>query len=367
MPEQITAEVAEPSDQDIDQILSLNTLEYGPKDIIATRADFEWRCDQNPAGPAAIPVIRDRRGRVVGFMFMVPMRVRIKGEDYRAAMGSNLVIQPEYRNTFGYVKLIRKFEQTLRDKDIPLHFSFISEENYQQLRASGNQTAHTIPLLIKPFNFKVFVDDYFTGKWQRLVLRQAGRLVSPVFFRKLLLHGADEIVVRTIENFDAGFDEFWRLTKDRYPVMVIRDRAFLSWRFAPVSGRTYHILAAYRRGRIMGYMVIRCATVRGVKTGLILDLLVRDDHPLKMKIGTCLMSQAEVFFRTRGMSVAAALMLPQAIEYRILRKCGYWQLPAAISPMLNRFVFFIHNGPQERLKAMTIEDWFVTLADYETH
>lgn len=365
-PNRITVEYAGRSKHDIDQILGLNRLEYGPKDIIATRADFAWRCDENPAGPTVITVMRDPRGDIVGYIFLVPIKARIRGADRLAAMGTNLVIQSDYRNTVGYVKLIRQFERSLRENSIPLHYSFISEKFYRQLRGRGTQTACTIPLLIKPLNLRALIEDYFPGKWQRLMIRQAGRVISPFFFTKPSLHCADEIVVQTTDSFDSRFDEFWEWTKDKYSAMVIRDRAFLSWRFAPVSGRDYHILAAYRRDQMLGYMVIRCATVRGIKTGLILDLLLLD-HPRQMEAGMCLISQAEAFFRTREMSLAAALMSPQVVEYRILFKSGYRCLAPAISPRPFRLAFFLHDKAQESLKSLTIGDWFITFADHESH
>jgi hypothetical protein len=364
--DRLTVEIAGRSAHDIDQILTLNALEYGESDIIATQADFDWRCNRNPAGPAVISVIRNRQGDVVGFIFMEHVRMRVNGENCRAAMGTNLVIQSDYRNTFGYVKLIRQFEQTLRHEGIPLHFSFVSEEYYQHLRARESQTAYTIPLLIKPLNFKAMIEAYFQGKWQHFFGNQARWLLAPFFLRKPVMRRDNEIVVRAVENIDAGFDEFWQQTRDKYPAVVIRDRAFLSWRFAPVSGRNYYTFAAYRRDRMLGYVVIRCATIRGIKTGIILDLLV-GDHPLQMDAGACLMSQAEAFFRTKGMSMAAGLMVPKAVEYRILKKSGYRPLPAAISPRPYRFAFFIHNSPLERLKSLSMRDWFITFADFESH
>src|SRR5262245_48042744 len=94
--------------EDAAKILELNKLEYGINDILATPADFDWRCNQNPAGRAIIPVIRNGRHDVAGFIWVVPLRLRIKGQDRVVATGTNLVIQPEYRNTFAYIKLIRR-------------------------------------------------------------------------------------------------------------------------------------------------------------------------------------------------------------------------------------------------------------------
>jgi hypothetical protein len=281
-------------------------------------------------------------------------------------MGTNLVIQPEYRHTFGYVKLLRHFEYALRDHAIPLHFSFVSEENYKQLRANRPQTAFTVPLLAKPLDYEALAEAYFTSKWKRFIGGRAGWLLSPLFSEKPLLKRNNEITIRTIEQFDGDFDEFWRHVQDNYPVMVVRDRAFLAWRFAPVSRRRYHILVAQLRGRMLGYTVIRCATVRGIKTGLILDLLVTD-QPLGMEAGMYLMAQAEAFFRVQGMSLIAGMMVPWAKEYRILRRCGHRDVPLAIAPRQSRFAFFLHNASQETLNSLSTRDWFITLADYESH
>jgi hypothetical protein len=363
---QLATDLARRDDHDIGQILAVNTSEYGSDDILATREDFFWRYDQNPAGQGVIPVIRNRRGDVVGFIWLVPIRIRIKGQDCSVAIGTNLVIQPEYRRTFGYVKLLRQFECAVRDHDIPLHFSFVSEENYKQLRLNRPRTAFTVPLLAKPLDYDALARDYFTSKWKRFIGSRAGWLLSPLFREKPFLKRNNEITIRAIEQFDGDFDEFWRHVQDNYPVMVVRDRAFLAWRFAPVSRRRYHILVAQLRGQMLGYTVIRCATVRGIKTGLILDLLVADG-PLGMEAGMYLMAQAEAFFRTQEMSLMAGLMAPWAKEYRILRRSGHRDVPLAIAPRRSRFAFFVHSASQETLNSLSTRDWFITLADYESH
>lgn len=351
---------------DEDDILALNRMEYGPTDILATAEDFYWRYAQNPAGQAIISVVRDcEGGSVIGFIWIVPLRIRVKDQDRLAATGTNLVIHPEYRNTFGYPKLLRRFQQVFRDRDILLHFSFVSKEAYRRQREYNPQTVSTIPLLVKPLNFESLAQTYFTGRWQRFIMGWAGQLVSPFFFRQRPAASSGEITVRATDQFDEGFDEFWHRVQDKYPVMVIRDRAFLAWRFARVSGRRYHILAAQARDQMLGYAVLRCATIRGVKTGLIMDILVTNGL-LGETAGACLMAEAESYFRTQEMSLAGALMVPLASEYRILQQAGYANLPQAIAPRVFRFAFFVHNTSERDLISLSARDWFITLADYES-
>jgi hypothetical protein len=347
-------------------ILALNRMEYGPTDILATPEDFDWRYAQNPAGQAIIAVVRDGDSHsVVGFIWIVPLRIRVKGQDRLAATGTNLVIHSEYRNTFGYTKLIRRFQRVFRDNDIPLHFSFISEEAYWQQRERNPQTVATIPLLVRPLNLKSLAQTYSTKGWQRFVIGQAGRLALPFFFRQRPGASEEEITVQTADQFDVGFDEFWHKACDKYPVMVIRDRAFLSWRFAQVSGRHYHILVARARDQMLGYAVLRCATIRGIKTGLIMDFLVTDGV-LGETAGDWLMAEAEAYFRAQEVSLIAGLMVPFAAEHQILCRAGYARIPPVFTPRTFRFAFFVHNTCERDLISLFGRDWFITTADYES-
>jgi len=350
---------------DVDRILELNRLEYGGGDILATRADFAWRYNQNPAGQAIVPVIRDERHSVVGFIWIVPLHLRIKGQNRRAATGTNLVIHPEHRNTFGYPKLLRRFEQALRENDIPLHFSFVSEQTYRRQRERAPQAFTTIPLLVKALDTKSLAHTYFTKEWQRFILGWASQFVSPLLFRGRPIACSEEITVRAVDQFGASFDEFWAKVRDKYPVMSIRDGAFLTWRFANVSGRCYRILAAHTHDQMLGYAVLRCATTRNIKVGLVMDLLVTDGV-LGKTAGSCLMAEAETYFQAQGMSLAVGLMVPTASEYHVLRSAGYARLPRALTRRAFHFAFFVHNTDERDLTSLSVRDWFVTLADYES-
>jgi hypothetical protein len=351
--------------EDADRILELNRLEYGEGDILATRADFVWRHDRNPAGQAIVPVIRDGRGSVVGFIWIVPLRLCIKGQDRLAATGTNLVIHPEYRDTFGYPKLLNKLEQALRENYIALHFSFVSEQTSRRQRERAPQTVTTIPLLVKALDTKSLAHSFLRKEWQRFIVGQAGQLVSPLLFRGRSRACSEGITVRAVDQFGASFDEFWARVRDKYPVMSIRDRAFLAWRFANVSGRCYNILVASAYDRMLGYAVLRCTTIRNTKVGLVMDLLVTDDA-LGEAAGASLMAEADIYFRTQKMPLAAGLMVPFASEYKVFRRVGFLSLPSAFMPRKFHFAFYVHNTGASDLMSLSIMDWFVTLADYES-
>ena len=65
-PGQVVTDLARPEDREA--ILALNRLEYGPADILANETDFAWRWEQNPAGPAVVPILRDPEHTVISVL-----------------------------------------------------------------------------------------------------------------------------------------------------------------------------------------------------------------------------------------------------------------------------------------------------------
>jgi len=350
---------------DIDQILELNQIEYGKHDILATRTDFDWRYRQNPAGEAIVPVVRDEQNNIIGFIWTLPLHLRIKGKNYLAATGTNLVTHPRYRNSFAYIKLLRQFEQVFKQKDIPLHFSFVSEKAYRQQKKRNPLTVSIIPLLIRPLSLKGLAQANVVKNWQRFILDWIDRFMSRLLFRPKSIVLTEQIAVQAIDQFDKRFDDFWLKIQDKYPVMAARDQAFLAWRFAELSGRRYKILVAQTAARMCGYAVLRCSTIRGVSVGLLLDFLTTDDE-IGRKAASILLAQVEAYFRKEQMPLVATIMPSFTTEYHHLRRAGYLHWPAGFSPRPIRFAYYLHNDPSHDLTSLSASDWFVTLADYES-
>jgi hypothetical protein len=355
-------DLADPDD--IEGILALHKSAYEQPDKLATPADFVWRHDQNPAGQAQVPILRNETNKIIGSIWIVPLRLRFKARNCLAASGMDLIIDSEHRNTFAYTKLLRHFQRVLRKQNYPLHFSFVSEEAYRTHRHRSPQTAWTVPLLVKPLNPSLLAETYWSNRWQRHFVKPVSRLASIFLARHKGWKTQEGITVRHIYRFDRVFDRFWHDLQDKYPLMLIRDRTFLTWRFNNTPLRQYRILVAEAGSKLLGYTVIRCAKIRGVDTGMVLDFLITDEA-LGAEAGMSLLAQAETFFREQQMAVSLGLMSSFSTEYSLLRQAGYIDLPPKLSPRPVRFALFIHDDTQPGLDSLSKRDWFITFADHE--
>jgi hypothetical protein len=281
-------------------------------------------------------------------------------------MASNLVIHPDYRKGLGYAKLMLCFKGVFKKNDIPLHYSFISEKAYQRQLVHDPRTVATIPTLIKIYDSKKVIDSYVQGHLKKNLLKLGGWIAIPLLFSKRRIPPGDTIVVKRYKDFDSRFDDFWQNIRDYHSASVIRDRSFLNWRFLPISGRDYVILGAESKDRLLGYAVLRCATVRGIEMGIVADLMVTYDR-LGRDAGHSLLDEAESWFRECRMASSLALISFGSEQYRLLIRAGYIRLPEFLSPKAFRFGVNVHTSQSQDLCSLSTKDWFVTIADYESY
>ena len=122
--------------------------------------------------------------------------------------------------------------------------------------------------------------------------------------------------IRTVEEFDARFDEFCAEAATPFDLIAERTAAFLNWRYADPRAGDFTIRVAEREGRLLGYMV----TKTGAELTSVADLLVA---PGEAAVAGALIEEAVRAGREAG-SAAVSCWLPQRHPYRrALRAAGF--------------------------------------------
>ncbi len=103
-----------------------------------------------------------------------------------------------------------------------------------------------------------------------------------------------DLKILKISSFDARFDRLWQKVSPVYPVIAVRDSAYLNWRYAKEPGGRYVFFAAEKEGKIRGYIIVR--PVSKARTGVIVDLLdVREPE-----VTQALLRRAMDYFAANG-------------------------------------------------------------------
>jgi GNAT superfamily N-acetyltransferase/predicted N-acetyltransferase YhbS len=363
----LRADVYRPGDEA--DILALNRLEYGLPDVMTNPEDFRWRYAENPAGQTQISVVRDEQTRrVVGFAWMIPLQMRIFGQNYLAVLTANQLVHPDYRDGLAYAKLIRHRQRMFRQLGVPFRYSFPIETLFERTGSLERMSSFTIPLLVRPLNMVKLAQPLLTWRGLQMLVGWGGQVIIPLLFRSQA-KGTQQhrLEIEWLDQFDERFDGFWARVQDKYAIMAVRNRVYLAWRFAPVSERTYRILVASAGDELAGYVVLRCTDeIRGIPTGLIMDLLLEPGSRGE-KAGLLLMAEAWQYFRAKGVGLVGGLALPHTVEYQVMRHAGYRPCPQRLVPRVFRVAFNCYDPALPDTARVQANDWFVTIADYEAH
>ena len=83
--------------------------------------------------------------------------------------------------------------------------------------------------------------------------------------------------VAPVEAPGPEFDALWGAVKTRYDALLVRDRAWVAYRYAAAPGVSYRLLLAHVHDRPAGYLVYRVLPGGGRLRGWIADLFTAPD------------------------------------------------------------------------------------------
>lgn len=194
---------------------------------------------------------------------------------------------------------------------------------------------------------------------QRLRLPRAlFSIASRVHDRALPRLKARDVVVDEVAVVDEAFDELFERIREDYPVTIVRDAAWVRWRFLDAPARfAYRVLAARRHQRLVGYAVHRID--RDDLTTYVPELVTRrrDEDTTRALLGAI-----EERSRAQGMVKIQVPALAGSHQAQRLRRLGFWfardRLPLMFSTLTAAATPVVTAPPT---------DWLMTGGDYDAH
>ena len=244
-------------------------------------AEFEWWFDANPAGPPLIS-LAEEDGHLVGVACMSPYRVSVEGEFAVAPVPLHVATHPDFRG-----------------RGI---FGTLEEEN-ERRAAERFGLALTFP---NEASRSVFVSRL---GWSDLPRPR-------VWMRTARRRGLPRGIER-IDGFGRRAGDLWRALAPFYGNGLVRDGAYLDWRFAS-SPRGYACLASAD-----GFAVVGHRHVGGRDVSFVAELLAPAGSAARRLLSGCL-AVAEA---------SPLLALPPAGRATDLARLGFVPSPRRILVM----------------------------------
>lgn len=172
-----------------------------------------------------------------------------------------------------------------------------------------------------------------------------------------LAKAASGVKVEEVTRPGPAFDHVWNALSGAYDALVIRDRKWVTYRYADAPGFDYHILLARRGGSPAGYLAYRVTGDVVRTTGWIVDFFVHpDDGPVR----AALLRKALAEMKQAGADTVRIMLGEGSPLARALSGAGFLPAPGAYNASI---VPLMEGMPHPALRDPG--RWFTLAGDYD--
>ena len=359
-------ELVRATEADLAKVHVLTRQVYGP-DTLAHPDYWRWLTRDNPTGLAYAGVAK-ANDEVVGAAMMVPAHAKVGDRQVLAYLSVNTVVRADFRR--------RGISSTLADWALEDSVKIGSEFTFLALGPSSKGSwrksslwkvvGPASPLMLKFLDVGAVLA--YRGIKSRPIHWLAGagyELISPFLRRRWFNRPDPDLTISEVTSFDEHFDRFWERVRHKYSTLLVRDAAFLQWRYKDVPLKQARCLVATDgAGEIVAYIVFRGTDLRGIATGMILDLLIEPSERGR-GAGNQLVAQATRQFKADRLALGVCLMFKHTDENKVLRDQGYIPCPRSLEPYP---LTLLYKLPTDRIVQSEVvksrDRWFFTLGDW---
>jgi hypothetical protein len=260
-----------------------------------------------------------------------------------------MMVHPDYRGGM-FFQLGRHAAERTKERGFAFLTSYpIRKWSIKSLRRIGWKGFFEIPVLIYPLRFRGIVNRYFRFLPISLIIGGVAKVFYFLFFKGRRERNEGEIGIVEMAQLDDAYDRFWQKASSLNPVMGVRDRSFMNWRYLQHPTRTYTIYRALRKGKMEGYIVLRKVDLLGFNSAVVVDLLALEEDVLRR-----LVEKGVAYAEEKRADLLGCIVPRHHRYYRILRRKGFFSTFKA-------FLFMIYPHVEEI--PLLPAGWYVNWGD----
>jgi len=300
-------------------------------------ANWQWKFKgNNPAGEP-IMIYAENNGEIIGHFSTIPMNYWFDGEEVVGSNSVAMMIDPAWQNK-GLIKFVAdRLIKELEEQKIPFTYGYPNDNAYD--------------LHIKLLGYK----DVAKQRLFRKKMKNKGDNRSETEFENLKW--------QKIECFDDRVDILWNKVKNDFMAIVIRNSAFLNWRYLDRPDVPYYCFGAFNGDDLEGYCILKLYQDENTLRGHFIDLFTQDGNS---DCGQFLVENGLKYFNDKDVDETTLWMQGSPFFEDILKEFGFhvggvsdggW--PGVTRPMICRF-----NVELEKYRTLLNEkDWYFTMGD----
>jgi hypothetical protein len=292
---------------DVPQLVHLFQRAFGRP---ISEAHWRWKL-QHLDSPAANDWVAANPNGPIFHSGGIPTRYRLPAGSALGMVSVDTMTAPEYRRRGLLTQVGQRMYSTWRESGIDFVIGLINDQWGSRAPALGWQQLFPLRWLIRPLRpLAVLARRARTTVLSRLTPLEAAW--NWTWERRLAIDAS--IVVRDLDRAGAEVDELWHGGAPRTGVSIVRDSAWLNWRYLTCPSFDYRVLFAERRNVPAGYAAYRLDG----HVGYIAEIFAPDTTVFETLIGATLER-----LRATGAEVVGAQAPPGTWYTQALQRAGF--------------------------------------------
>lgn len=321
-----------------------------------TLAHWRWKYLDSPVACAEVIPIAEVDGKIVGAYPGIVVRFKVADGMVLATQVVDLCILPGYGHGWTQMAMLRTYGERMRAMQVGFGFGFPNEAAYQvSTRLLGNRELCQMPILRKRLNFRLGVRRRFAS---HLLERMAAWLSNwgyRLWYGCLRYSSPGGVQIETVDEFDDAFDTFWERISGSYPILAVRDRAYLQWRYGQNPHGQFLVLRAWYHGAMAGYLIAKVVELEwGERASVIFDFLTIEDREVALAL---LRRGIAVALEARVDSIKIGMLRHHPL-WDILRQAGFQDRSESLP-----VVYALYDPSLDDRCIAEARRWFLTLGD----
>jgi len=302
-----------------------------PDNIKSDARVLTWQYWRNPFGPA-ISWVYDHDGRIIAHHSVIPYPAMLDGHRGLIGKSTDLAIHPDYRGRGLFPSLAIALSRDAGRAGMPATMAYPNENSIRGVIKAGWQEIGVLRTHLLPLD-----PGWVTDRLRVPLVVASGALKLSRRSRPRLAICANEV-----DSPPADADSLWRVVGARVRYGVIRDQAWLTWRYVqrPIPG-AYRYYEARHGGELLGLAVTTTRRQHGAEVTFLLELLA-----VTAEAGRALVN---LMAGTAGTAALVLATLTGTATSRLARHSGLWLLPGALEPKPLPFWIVDNAGNWPRL------------------
>jgi GNAT superfamily N-acetyltransferase len=258
----------------------------------------------------------------------IPTALSLNGARIDAMVAVDGMTAPDFRRRGLLTRVVTEAHARWRETGIDLVLGLPNEQWGSRTAALGWLPMFDLQRLIRPLRPEAMLAQRLGMPWLRR-LRLASTLWNGIIAR--LPHRHADVQTEMVGQADGRFDRLWEKCRANAKFAVVRNRAWVQWRFLDCPSRRYRVLLATRDGEPAGYCAYSVYESEGRRRALLAELAApQDDDAARRTLLADLLHD----LLAEGVEHVSTLAVPGTPDYRELRASGFFRSHAFLVHMV---------------------------------